>query len=361
MGWEDRPYYRDRSPGSGNPLMWLLTGSVHLFTLFGIRVRAHASLIVLIVLVLLFGVSRGANVQAAVQSMTILFLVILLHEFGHCFAARWTGGQADEIVLTPLGGLAMAMARRRPWPTAVTVAGGPLVNVIICLLCGLGLWLTLGVWPIGPWQFGRIYDPNPSWLQLSSYLFWTYAISYGLLLFNMLPVFPLDGGQLLQAVLWKPLGYYRSMLITVNIGLVGSVLMAMVALASFGSPFGGLLLLFIAINCFTTCLQYRQLLRSEGPWGFQEEDSVDYGASIYGGSTATRARRGQSRFSKWSAARAKKRAEEEQVEQVRIDQILAKVSAHGMHSLTWTEKRTLHKATERQRQRDLETGRARRG
>jgi Zn-dependent protease len=341
--------------------MWLLTGSVPLFTLFGIRVRAHASLVVIVVLVLLFGVTRGASVQASVQSMTILFLVILLHEFGHCFAARWTGGQADEILMTPLGGLAMTMARRRPVPTAITVACGPLVNVVLCLICGFAMYMLRGVWPLGPWQFGKAVPLQSSWLDVYTYVAWTYAISYGLLLFNMLPVFPLDGGQLLQAILWKPLGYYRSMVITVNIGLVGSVLMAMVAIASFGSIFGGMLLLFIAINCFVTCLQYRQLLRAEGPWGFQEEDSVDYGASIYGSSTATRARRGQSRFSKWSAARAKKRAQEEQVEQARIDQILAKVSAHGMHSLTWMEKRTLHKATERQRQRDLETGRARRG
>jgi Zn-dependent protease len=348
----------------------LLTGSVPLFTLFGIRVRAHANLIVVIVLGLLAVAAQGASVQMTVQSLTILCLIILLHEFGHCFAARWTGGQADEIVLTPLGGLAMAMARRRPWPTGVTVAGGPLVNVIICLVCGFGIFLTRGVWPLGPWQFGQVYNPHPGWLEFSSYLFWIYVISYGLLLFNLIPVFPLDGGQLLQAILWKPLGYYKSMLITVNVGLVGSVIMAMVGLASFGS-FYGMILLFIAISCFINCLQYRQLLRAEGPWAFQEEDSIDYGASIYGGgggggssSTSTRARR-QSRFSRWQAARAKRRAETEAAaeasEQTQIDQILAKVSAKGMHSLTSAEKRALQKATERQRQRDLETSRPRHG
>jgi Zn-dependent protease len=302
------------------------------------------------------------NIQGGVQSMSILFLVILLHEFGHCFAARWTGGEANEIILSPLGGLAMTMARRRPWPTAITVAGGPLVNVIICLVCGLAMYLLRGVWPIGPWQFGKVVPLKPGWFDVYSYVAWTYAISYGLLLFNLLPVFPLDGGQLLQAILWKPLGYYRSMLITVNVGLVGSVLMAMVALASLGNPFGGVLLLIIALNCFMMCLQYRAHLRAEGPYAFQEEDSPDYGASLYGSSsTATTRARRQSRFSRWSAARARKRAQEEATEQVKIDQILAKVSAHGMHSLTWLEKRALHKATERQRQRDLETGRARRG
>lgn len=360
MGWEDRPYYRDRPSSGGGPLMWLMTGSVPLFTVFGIRVRAHASLLVFAVIILLLGWGRGSSVQERVQSMTILFGVILLHEFGHCFAARWTGGAADEIMLTPLGGLAMTMARRRPWPMFVTIAGGPLVNVLICLLCGLGIYLLWGVFPFGPWQWGEIRDPDPGWFQVSNYLFLIYAISYALLLFNLLPVFPLDGGQMLQAILWRPFGYYRSMMITLNIGLVGSVLMAMVALAGLRGLAGGLLL-FIAINCFITCLQRRNMMRAEGPWAFTDEDSTDYGSSPYGAATATRQVKRQGRLSRWSAERVKRRAQEEAAEQVKIDQILAKVSAHGMHSLTWLEKRALHKATERQRQRDLETGRSRRG
>jgi hypothetical protein len=65
------------------------------------------------------------------------------------------------------------------------------------------------------------------------------------------------------------------------------------------------------------------------------------------------------KLSRWSIKRAQKRAAEEQAEQGRIDAILDKVSAHGMQSLTWWEKRTLRKATERQRQRDLELSKMR--
>src|SRR5688500_8582927 len=123
MGWEDRPYYRDRPGQTGNPLMWLMTGSVPLFTVFNIRVRMHAMLLVGMVLVLLFGFgSYGGTIAMRVQSVTMIFSVILLHEFGHCFAARSVGGEANDILMTPLGGLAMAMAPRRPWPTFVTVA-----------------------------------------------------------------------------------------------------------------------------------------------------------------------------------------------------------------------------------------------
>src|SRR6266498_3261956 len=238
MAWQDRPYYRDRQESGTNPFWWILTGSVPLFTVFGIRVRMHASLLLLIVLVLLFGIGGfGSSISLRVQSVSMLFMVILLHEFGHCFAARSVGGDADEILMTPLGGLAMAMAPRRPWATFVTVAGGPAVNVIICLVCAIGLYFILGVYPLGPWTFGKIYPAvrNPGWLQLSSYLFWIYATSWFLLAFNMLPIFPMDGGQMLQSILWRPMGYYKSMLLTVNIGLAGSVLMAMVGLATLGT------------------------------------------------------------------------------------------------------------------------------
>src|SRR5690349_9296660 len=100
MAWQDRPYYRD-GPAANNPLMWLVSGSVRLFTLFGIRVRAHASLILVMLFVLLFGFGYGSTVEIRVQSMTILFAIVLLHEFGHCFAARSVGGEADEIMMTP--------------------------------------------------------------------------------------------------------------------------------------------------------------------------------------------------------------------------------------------------------------------
>ena len=82
-------------------------------------------------------------------------------------------------------------------------------------------------------------------------------------------------------MLWKPMGYYKSMLLTVRIGLVGAVLMAMVGLATLGSLMGGLLLLLIAAMCFVDCLRLHRLLLSEGPWGFSEEDPNIFAAASY--------------------------------------------------------------------------------
>jgi hypothetical protein len=215
-----------------------------------------------------------------------LFLVILLHEFGHCFAARWTGGGRERDPHDPARRAGHDHGPPQAWPTFVTVAGGPAVNVIICLLCGLALYLMIGIAPLTPNQFVGSFkysiDPSSSLLDVADYLFFIYGISYYLLLFNLLPVFPLDGGQLLQSVLWKPMGYYKSMLLALNVGLVGAALMMMVGIATFGTLGGGLLLTFIGLNCLMNCYQMKTMMTAEGPWAFSNEDEPDYGGGAAG-------------------------------------------------------------------------------
>src|SRR5881394_983634 len=100
MAWQDRPYYRESGNTSGNPLWWLLTGSAPLGTWFGIRVRMHITLIVYIAGTLIFaGTPGGLGAKNALTSMTILFVSVLLHEFGHCTGARMMGGEANEVLL----------------------------------------------------------------------------------------------------------------------------------------------------------------------------------------------------------------------------------------------------------------------
>lgn len=355
MAWQDRSYYRDSSSGPSSPLAWLLYGSVPLFTAFGIRVRAHAMLIIAIVLLLIFGTGFGRPVDRLIAAAA-LFTIVLLHEFGHCFAARRVGGTADEIIMHPLGGVALATPPRKPWPTFVTVAGGPAVNLVICLACALVLYFAFGVhaWNVldqkalgRAWMTG--YETGgANWLWWGSWVFWIHLTSWFLFLFNMLPVYPLDGGQMLQSILWPKFGYYKSMLFAATTGIVGGCLIAAWGLVSFS-----LFLMLIGIMGVMNCVNLRRMLIAEGPWAFQEEDAPDYSASVFATperETATSHRKLNKRLVK----RAQKREAAEREEQDRVDAILDKVSQHGMQSLTFWEKRALKQATERQRKRDLE-------
>ena len=123
-------------------------------------------------------------------------------------------------------------------------------------------------------------------------------------------------------------------------------------LALFGLVTGMVGMILIAIFSGIYTYQQRMLLRDTGPHGLT--DDVDYSSSLRMDDQPRRRK-----LSRRSIKRAQKRAAAEQAEQARIDEILDKVSAHGMQSLTWWEKRTLRKATERQRQRDLELSKMR--
>jgi hypothetical protein len=104
------------------------------------------------------------------------------------------------------------------------------------------------------------------------------------------------------------------------------------------------------------CFQMRAMMKAEGPWGFTDEDTPDYSASLYMKEPRTRKRGGggggTSLLARWSNVKARRQKKQVESEQARIDAILAKVSAHGMNSLNWFEKRALHNATERQRKRE---------
>jgi len=121
-----------------------------------------------------------------------LFALVLMHEFGHALACRSVGGQANEIVLWLLGGVAYVAPPQRPGAVLWSLAAGPLVNVVMAPvlvgLCVLGG--SLG------WD-----ESAPNLRELSQHMMF---INIGLLCFNMLPIYPLDGGQILRAAALVP-------------------------------------------------------------------------------------------------------------------------------------------------------------
>jgi Zn-dependent protease len=330
--------------------MWLLTGSVPLFTAFGIRVRMHVLMILFIATELLFAGSReGYGIKSTATELTVLFISVLLHEFGHCFGARWVGGEADEILMWPLGGLAMTRPPHRPWASFFTTAMGPSVNLFICLSTGIAVYFLNGPddFPWFPFRNGiKSYIPHDN---LTFYIWWVFLVNYALLMFNLCLVFyPFDGGRMIQELLWVKIGYYRSMRIATVIGMAGAVVVAVVGVIEHSW-----LLFSIAVFGFITCYRQRQMLQEMSPDDFGSGDQTDYSAA-YEPQTP---RRRRSRLSQRAIKKARRQAMESRLEQERIDQILAKVSAQGMGSLTWSERRALRKATEHRRKRDLELSR----
>ena len=121
--------------------MNLLGASFRIGSLFGVNIRIHILFVIWIAFQLF---SDPNNWRGTGLFMAMLFGIILVHEFGHCFGARSVGGDARDIMLWPLGGLAFAQAPMRPWPQFVTVACGPLVNVVFCLISAVALFVGGG-------------------------------------------------------------------------------------------------------------------------------------------------------------------------------------------------------------------------
>lgn len=143
-----------------------------------------------------------------------LFGIVLVHEFGHALACRQVGGQADRIVLWPLGGIAYVQPPPRPGAYLWSIAAGPLVNVVLLPL------LTLAMFAAGATQL-RLTNPDAAHFIVS-----IWSINLGLLIFNLLPVYPLDGGQIVRGLLWLKLGPMRSLKIASVIGFVGAIAFA---------------------------------------------------------------------------------------------------------------------------------------
>src|ERR1051325_5329941 len=128
MSWRDREYNRSDFKGgsTGQAVFNLFFGSVSLGSLFGIRVRIHASFFWFVAMTLGLGAGRDGLFELRYRaiSMAALFVIVLLHELGHCFASRGVGGTPEEILMHPLGGLASAGAPHRWGANLVTIIGG---------------------------------------------------------------------------------------------------------------------------------------------------------------------------------------------------------------------------------------------
>jgi Zn-dependent protease len=193
----------------------LSTRAIRLFQINGIAVSIHWTWF-LVAAYEIAGRTGYSSIAWNVVEYLGLFGIITLHEFGHALACRSVGGRADRIMLWPLGGLAFVDSPPRPGATLWSIAAGPLVNfALLPVLGGLAL-LTSG--------------PVPS--DVHSLLRAIAYINVGLLLFNLVPVYPLDGGQILRALLWFLIGRRRSVMVTAVMGLVGSAGLVWLALVS---------------------------------------------------------------------------------------------------------------------------------
>ena len=166
----------------------------------------------------------------------LLFFCVLLHEFGHAFAARAFGIRTPDITLLPIGGVAqLERIPRTPWQELIIAVAGPAVNVVIAAV----IYVCLK----GNFSFIEVIEMNRPARDLLVQLM---KMNVWLVLFNMIPAFPMDGGRVLRALLATQLNYALATRIAARVGQVIALIFVLVGFIL--PPFQ--MLMFIAIFVF---------------------------------------------------------------------------------------------------------------
>lgn len=275
----------------------------------------------------------------------LLFVSILIHEFAHVLTCRRTGGSGDEILMWPLGGLAFVRPAQSFFSEFWTTAAGPISNFLLCLVT-LPAVLSAGLLREST---DLVYLPP---VELSGtlgrdLLVLMFSLNLKLMLLNLLPVYPLDGGQLACTIakLYWPSEVAR--LGSLFFGVIVSAIVVMAGMLVDSTP-----ILFFGTIILVLCLHEHLTARmtphfdesflgydfSQGYTSLERDDEFE-------------PRRPVSPFERWKQQREEKRREKEVQERLeverRVDELLDKVHREGMDSLSEAERRFLKRASTR--------------
>ncbi|HTS86978.1 MAG TPA: site-2 protease family protein [Gemmatimonadales bacterium] len=189
-----------------------MSWSIRLARIMGTDVKVHFTFVLLLAFLYL-GTRNSQGPEEALTTLVFflaLFLCILLHEFGHILMARRFGIRTPDVILLPIGGVArLERLAEEPRQEFLIALAGPAVTLLIAV--ALSVWLRASGEPlVWPWP-GQPMDEASLWQAL----FYT---NVGLLAFNLVPAYPMDGGRVLRAVLGTRIGMVRSTRVAARVG-----------------------------------------------------------------------------------------------------------------------------------------------
>lgn len=243
----------DKQSNSGNP-SWTL----RIATVAGIPIRLHFTLL----LVPLFFYMRMGSISFALIAFIIAsFGCVVLHELGHSLVALRYGIPIRDITLYPIGGVAMIEKRPEPKQEFWIALAGPAVNVLIAVFLFSVLSLTAG------------HTVSDQLNELTAILAQLMIVNIYLVLFNLIPAFPMDGGRVLRALLAQRMRPEKATSISAGIGQFIAILMGITSILAptisiMGVTFSNLSLMFIAFFIYIGAAQenvaYSQAALLEG-------------------------------------------------------------------------------------------------
>lgn len=236
-----------------------MRGSLKLGTFSGIGVFVHWTFMLLIVYIAWMYWPQGpVGIAIATGFLLSIFLCVVLHEFGHALAARRYGIGTRDITLLPIGGVArLERMPEEPGQELIVALAGPAVNVVIAIFLFFGLYVTGNL----PTSLAIPEDPSlPGLIRAWGFPFMLLYVNLFLVVFNMLPAFPMDGGRVLRSLLGYRMDYASATRVAGGVGQVMAVLFVFGGLVT-----GNIFLIVIALFVFLGAQGEMQL--AELRWG----------------------------------------------------------------------------------------------
>lgn len=240
-----------------------MTGAFRVARIFNIPVRVHWSFFVLVLgYVFYAGYDTDWDTTAMLWSgifVLVLFILVVLHEFGHALTARRYGVSTRDIILLPIGGVArLDHLPEKPAHEFWVAIAGPLVNIAIAALLSVYLFRFT---PEQRWEIlnGVVYAKGNFFLDdytnVDRFIFFMAWLNVILAAFNLIPAFPMDGGRILRALLSIPFGRLSATMLAARIGQVLALGMIVAGVWK-SNPMYALIGLFVL---FTAESEYRSV------------------------------------------------------------------------------------------------------
>ena len=217
--------------------------NLNIGSVFGIKIKIHWTFFFLIAWIVFDELGRGGTLESIVFNVAFViavFLCVVLHELGHALTAKRFGISTKKITLLPIGGMAsFDKIPESPKEELLIVIAGPLVNVAIAIV----LFFSVPVGELFKYSFTDAYTVFTSF-TFQNFLFYLFIVNVALVLFNLIPAFPMDGGRILRALLALKINRVKATQIAASIGQFIAAVFLLVGLLY--NP----LLIFIALVIF---------------------------------------------------------------------------------------------------------------
>ena len=228
-------------------------GSFKVGRAFGIDVKVHWTFLLLLAFFGFTAYQNSGSFASALVTVGIivaLFVCVLLHEYGHSLVAQRLGIEIGDITLLPIGGLArLKSLPEKPWDEVKIAIAGPLVNVVLAPFFFAVALLLGGSLTTPPDILGGVQSAAQVFVYLG-------FINVALVVFNLIPAFPLDGGRVLRGLLATRLGAVRATDVSAAIGQVFAVAFFLIGLLG-----GNFLLALVAVFIFFGAAGEAQMVR----------------------------------------------------------------------------------------------------